>query len=107
MVHEVESKEDFDKQLADAGEKLVIVDFYATWCNPCKNIAPYLDELSIEFKDKVVFIKVNVDELDEIVTNYNVEVMPTFVCLRRGAHLDTFVGANKEKLRMLVEKHLG
>ena len=50
---------DFDQQLENAGDKLVVVDFFATWCGPCKMIAPKLEELSKDYADKVVIIKVS------------------------------------------------
>ena len=55
-------QDDFNRQLEAAGPKLVVVDFYATWCGPCKNIAPKIEKMSQEFKDNVVFLKVNVDK---------------------------------------------
>lgn len=53
---------DFNSQLASAGAKLVVVDFYATWCGPCKMIAPKIESMSQELMDSVVFLKVDVDK---------------------------------------------
>ncbi|CAG2115692.1 unnamed protein product, partial [Medioppia subpectinata] len=67
-VHHVADKADFDGQLAGAGGKLVVVDFYATWCGPCKMIGPVLDKMSDELAAEVVFLKVDVDENEDIAT---------------------------------------
>ncbi len=55
-------KADFDSCLESAGNKLVVVDFFATWCGPCKMISPVLDKLSDDLKEVVVFLKVDVDD---------------------------------------------
>ena len=69
------TKADFDKCLADAGDKLVVVDFTATWCGPCQHIAPVVVQLAEEMPD-VVFIKV--DENDETAEACGISSMPTF-----------------------------
>lgn len=61
MVKIVGNKAEFDEVLASAGDKAVVVDFYATWCGPCKVIAPYYEELSKQFTN-VVFIKVGIEK---------------------------------------------
>ncbi|XP_035206497.1 thioredoxin-like [Stegodyphus dumicola] len=104
MVHSVSDTEDFEAQLDAAGEKLVVVDFYATWCGPCKLISPFFQMLSEEFQD-VVFLKVDVDEVDDIATKYNVSSIPKFVFLKNKTEIDDLCGANHEKLKELVVKH--
>jgi len=81
MVHAVENKADFSSQLAAAGGKLVVVDFHATWCGPCKMIAPHLEEMD-KTMDDVVFLKVDVDECEDIAEEYKVTAMPTFIFLK-------------------------
>lgn len=107
MVHQVKSKEELQKKFDEAGNKLVVVDFFATWCGPCKRIAPFLDELAKKHADSLVMLKVDVDEIDELVKEYKIEIMPTFVFKRSGQHIDTLVGSNEEKLETLIKKHLG
>lgn len=105
MVHLVADKNDFDTKLDEAGDKLIVIDFFATWCGPCKIIAPYMEELSTKYEN-VVFLKVDVDENEEIASEYNVTCMPTFVFVKNKAKVNDFSGANKDKLKELVEKHM-
>lgn len=106
MVHQVKTKAELESKFTEAGDKLVVVDFFATWCGPCKRIAPLLDQIAKEKQDKLVMLKVDVDEVEELVGEYGIEVMPTFVFKRKGEHLDTLVGSNEDKLKELIEKHL-
>lgn len=106
MVHQVKTKSELETKISEAGDKLVVVDFFATWCGPCKRIAPLLDKISKDNAEKLVMLKVDVDEVEELVGEYGIEVMPTFVFKRKGEHLDTLVGSNEDKLKELIEKHL-
>lgn len=106
MVYQVKSKADLAAKLEEAGDKLVVIDFFATWCNPCKRIAPILEEIGKQHADKLVLLKVDVDEVEELVGEYSIEVMPTFVFKRQGKHLDTLTGSNEDKLRELINSHL-
>merc|ERR1712023_434740 len=73
----------FDKALADAGDKLVVVDFTATWCGPCQRIAPVFQKLAEEMPD-VVFVKVDVDENEETAGECGIQAMPTFQYYKNG-----------------------
>ncbi|XP_059220770.1 thioredoxin-2 [Stomoxys calcitrans] len=105
MVYSVTSKSDFDQQLENAGDKLVVVDFFATWCGPCKMIAPHLEELSKEYAGKVVFVKVDVDDCEDVAMEYGISSMPTFIFIKNKEKLETFSGANADKLTKLVQQH--
>ncbi|XP_030378842.1 thioredoxin-2 [Scaptodrosophila lebanonensis] len=107
MVYLVQNKEDLDQQLADAGEKLIVIDFYANWCGPCKIIAPKLEELALQYADRAVVLKVNVDENEDITVEYNITSMPTFVFIKNGEVLEIFVGGNSDKLAKSMEKYVG
>ncbi|KAL8351323.1 hypothetical protein RB598_006216 [Gaeumannomyces tritici] len=85
---------------------VVITDFYADWCGPCKMIAPTFESLSTKFSkpNKIAFCKVDVDSQREIAQQYSVSAMPTFLILRNGTVIDTIRGANPPALTAAVEK---
>ncbi|RKP34640.1 thioredoxin-like protein [Dimargaris cristalligena] len=103
MVAEINSVGEFEKVLAD--NTLVVVDFYAEWCGPCKMIAPYLATLAKD-NDKVKFIKVNVDNHQAIVENYQIKGMPTFIFFKNGQVVETVVGASKPNVNSALTKLL-
>lgn len=100
----VSSQTEFARRLEDAGSRLVVVDFYAQWCGPCKRIAPELDQLAAD-NPNVVFLKVDIDALESIAVEYEVTSMPTFVFLKKRRRLDRFTGANMDKVLSLVKKY--
>jgi thioredoxin 1 len=104
MVHQVKDMADFKAKLTEAGDHLVVVDFFATWCGPCKVIAPKLEALSTELKGSVMFLKVDVDEVEEVATEYGVSAMPTFMFFKKSQKLEEFSGANENKLKEVVNK---
>jgi len=104
MVLAVPTKEAFEQQLAQAGGKLVVVDFFATWCGPCKVIAPQVEALEKEMPG-VIFLKVDVDECEDVAMQYKVSAMPTFMFFKNGEKLSDFAGANLQKLKDTIAKH--
>ena len=90
----------FDGLLED--QKLVIVDFWATWCGPCRMLSPLLDEVEAEMSDKITVVKVNVDDADEIAMRYRIMSIPTLLFFKNGQLVDKTVGAMPK--RTLVEK---
>jgi thioredoxin 1 len=83
-------------------DKLVVIDFYADWCGPCKVVGPIIDEVSKEYKDKVVIGKVDVDNNDEAATKYNIRNIPTILFIKNREIVDKVVGITFKK--PLVEK---
>jgi len=73
--------------------KPVVVDFYATWCGPCRMIAPMLEQLAQEFAEDVEFRKVNVDDAHELAGSYQVSAVPTLLLVSGGQVVDRLVGA--------------
>jgi len=105
MAIHIKDKADFDSQLTLAGDKVVIVDFFATWCGPCKMIAPKLEELAVEQSASLVVLKVDVDECQELAEEYSISSMPTFIFIKNGKKVDEFSGANLEKLKSTFNTH--
>ena len=108
MVRQLQERSDFDAALQDAGSKLLVVDFTATWCGPCKMIGPRFEAMSTsgEFPH-VIFVKVDVDENQETAALCGVRAMPTFQFFRHGHKIAEFGGADEAKLRMLLKAHGG
>jgi thioredoxin 1 len=75
------------------GETPIIVDFWAEWCGPCRLIAPILDEMATEFKDKIKIGKLNVDENPKTMTSYDVMSIPTLIVFKDGVEKKRIVGA--------------
>lgn len=76
-----------------SGNKLVMVDFWATWCGPCKMLSPIVDELAEEMGDKVVIAKCNVDECDDSPVEYGIRNIPALLFFKNGEVVDRLVGA--------------
>jgi thioredoxin 1 len=88
-------------------EGIVIVDFFAEWCSPCKMLAPIFEELGNEMVGQVKFIKVNVDESSDIANKYNITNIPAMLILKNREEQDITVGFSpKEAIRSRVEKYL-
>ncbi|MCE0523315.1 MAG: thioredoxin [Methylacidiphilales bacterium] len=93
--------DDFESEVLKA-DKLVIVDFWAEWCGPCKMIAPLLDEVAKELPGKVKIVKVNVDEQQQLAQQYGIYNIPTLLFFKDGTVREQVVGTAAKKV--LVEK---
>ena len=71
----------------------VLVDFWAEWCGPCKEIAPILEEISNEMENKIKIIKINIDENPNIPNQYGVQSIPTLIIFKKGVPIATKVGS--------------
>ena len=86
---------------------LALVDFWATWCGPCRMIAPIVEEIADEYAGKVVVAKVDVDEQGELAQRYRIMNIPTLLVFKRGEVVDKAIGARpKAALEQMLDKAL-
>ncbi|HEU5138342.1 MAG TPA: thioredoxin [Bacillales bacterium] len=90
----------------ETSEGLVLADFWAEWCGPCKMVAPVLEEINDEMEDKVKIVKLDVDENQETAGNFGVMSIPTLIFFKDGEVVDKVVGYQpKESLVEVINKH--
>jgi len=99
------TKENFSEIIS--GGKPVMIDFWATWCGPCRKVAPVIEELAEEYKDQVVVGKVDVEEQDDLAFQFGIRNIPTVLFLKDGQVVDKIVGATvkaayEEKIKAML-----
>jgi thioredoxin 1 len=95
-VLNITSESDFKEQISQPG-KPVLVDFWASWCGPCKMVAPELEAVGVEYEGKALVVKVNVDEQQQLASNYNVMGIPTLLLFKDGVEVNRIVGYRPRK----------
>ena len=104
VMHITEAE--FDKEVTQATLP-VVVDFYATWCGPCRQLAPTMDSLADQYAGKIKFVKVNVDESPKLAQEFQVEGIPMLAFLQNGKAVGTSVGlVAKENLILRLDSLL-
>ncbi|EXJ55755.1 hypothetical protein A1O7_08685 [Cladophialophora yegresii CBS 114405] len=108
-VNPIHSKSSYTSSIIQGpADKLIVLDCFATWCGPCKVIAPEVLKFSNsdEYKDKVDFYKVDVDEVPDVAQELGVRAMPTFMFFKNGEKVDEVVGADVRALEAAIKKHV-
>lgn len=86
---------------------ITVVDFFATWCGPCKMLAPVLEGLSSEMEGKVKFIKVDIDQSLDLANEFQISSVPTMIIFKDGQKVDQLVGfLPKERIQQVIEANL-
>jgi len=98
--------ETFDSDVLAYTSTPVMVDFYATWCGPCKVLAPELDSVAKEMKGRVKIMKVDVDDNQDLARKYGVQVLPTVIVFKEGKEVDRMIGVlPAAQLKAVVERN--
>ncbi|XP_030378843.1 thioredoxin-1 [Scaptodrosophila lebanonensis] len=100
----IRSINDFYKRLEAADRKLVVLDFYATWCGPCKDMEKTVKRMATQHSGKAVIIKINTDKYDELSEKYKVNSLPTFVFIKNNRRVGKFSGADEDKLVRMMSQ---
>ncbi|KAG7349504.1 thioredoxin [Nitzschia inconspicua] len=103
-VVELKSEEEFNNLLEKGGK--IVVKFTASWCKPCKNIQPFYDQLSAQYKDSASFLTVDVDDFDALSSKYKVAMMPTFLVVHKDQVLGTYRGSAEPQLETFLKEQL-
>ncbi|KAK5085907.1 thioredoxin trx1 [Lithohypha guttulata] len=108
-VNELRSMSAYQDNVVKAsGDDVVVIDFFATWCGPCKAIAPTIIKMSNEeaYTDKVKFYKIDVDNTPDVAQELGIRAMPTFVLFKGGEKIGEVVGADANTLRKKIDAAL-
>jgi len=106
-MNEIKSTQQFDDKVLNSS-KPVFVDFWAEWCGPCRAVSPAVEEVSKEYDGKVNFVKVNVDDNNELASRYNIYSIPTLAIFQHGKVIAQAAGAaSKDKIKAYIDKNIG
>ncbi|KAL4190032.1 hypothetical protein AMTRI_Chr08g210000 [Amborella trichopoda] len=102
-VHVITGRESWDAKISEASsnDKILVANFSASWCGPCRVIAPFYGELSERYPN-LVYLMIDVDEMSELSSSWDIQATPTFIFFKAGKQIDKLVGANKPELEKKI-----
>jgi thioredoxin 1 len=97
---------DFEEHVIK-GKGLILVDFWAEWCGPCRMVAPILEELAVEYEGRITVTKLNVDENRHTAAHFGIQSIPTILFFKDGSRVEQIIGAlPKSTIKAKVQQHL-
>jgi thioredoxin 1 len=101
----IKNEEELNKLSQDFNEKIIVIDFWAVWCAPCKMFTPIFEKIQQEYYQDFIFVKVNVDENPMVAQRYGISSIPTTLLIKEGHSLRKLVGVvNYTTLKQILEK---
>ena len=100
-VVEITEIDELEKIAKEFSRNLIVMDFSATWCMPCKSIKPFFKELSIQYKD-CVFLAIDANDGEELLNFFNIKSLPTFIFMKQRKAFDILEGADRDKLTQKI-----
>ena len=104
MVKSCNTLAEIKQEILVAGDKLIVIDFFADWCPPCRIMSPEFEKLALEEKD-VVFLEVNIAVNPEAADRFYINALPTFIFIKDGAMVGEVLGAKVDKLKETINKN--
>ena len=105
-MKDIKSTQEFEQEVLNSSNP-VFVDFWAEWCGPCRAVSPAVEELSAEYEGKVNFVKVNVDDNNELAQKYGIFSIPTLAIFSEGqVKAQTAGAASKDKIRSYIDSNV-
>ncbi|CDS12720.1 hypothetical protein LRAMOSA04905 [Lichtheimia ramosa] len=101
QFREPKNLEEFNKLISE--NKKVAIDFHASWCGPCKIIAPKFEQMAVEFPD-ITYAKIDIDDVPDVAAEVGIRAMPTSMFYKDGLKWDEVVGAHTDKLGVAIQK---
>ena len=105
MPTELKTLEEYKNAINDAGDKLVVIDFFATWCGPCVTLGPQFETISTEQADDALYYKVDVDQNKDASQDASIRCMPTMIYFKNGEEVERQEGTSADAIKEAIAKH--